>query len=110
MFKSTRVVIPVILIGDCRVGKTSFLKRLVQEDKPFARDTPPTIGVEYATKNIRIPNINKEIKAQIWDTCRFNPTQRGRRSTSPSHPPITGNPKEPFSSSTSPPGNPSTTS
>ena len=59
MFKSKLSIIIVILIGDCRVGKTSFLKRLVQEDKPFQRDTPPTIGVEYATKNIRIPHLNK---------------------------------------------------
>jgi hypothetical protein len=29
------------------------------DDKPFVKETPPTIGVEFATKNIRVPQLNK---------------------------------------------------
>jgi GTPase SAR1 family protein len=59
----------VILIGDCRVGKTSLLNRVIGKDKTSSRHYPPTIGVEYATTIMRLPNSNKELKIQIWDTC-----------------------------------------
>ena len=40
----------VILIGDVSVGKTSMLHRFLKNSLP--KSTSPTIGVEFATKNV----------------------------------------------------------
>ena len=57
----------VILIGDISVGKTSLLARYQKEDvKP--RDAGPTIGVEFATKEVTVRD-GSVVKAQIWDTA-----------------------------------------
>ena len=57
----------VILIGDISVGKTSLLQRYQKEDaKP--RDLGPTIGVEFATKEVSVQD-GQIVKAQIWDTA-----------------------------------------
>ena len=57
----------MILIGDISVGKTSLLQRYQKEDaKP--RDAGPTIGVEFATKEVSVRD-GSVVKAQIWDTA-----------------------------------------
>lgn len=60
----------VILIGNCKVGKTSLLNFLTQR-KSNQKDPTPTIGVEYAPLNLRV-GIN-DIRVNIWDTCNKIP-------------------------------------
>lgn len=54
----------IILIGDTGVGKTHLVHQYVKRVIP--KTVSPTIGVEFATKLIKINN--EEIKAQFWDT------------------------------------------
>lgn len=55
----------IVLIGDTAVGKTNLLSRFVLNK--FDLESKSTIGVEFATKNVKISG--KQIKAQIWDTA-----------------------------------------
>ncbi|XP_057753017.1 ras-related protein RABA6a [Arachis stenosperma] len=54
-----------VLIGDSGVGKSNLLSRFAKDE--FRFDSKPTIGVEFAYRNIKIAD--KLIKAQIWDTA-----------------------------------------
>ncbi|KAI3710210.1 hypothetical protein L2E82_39984 [Cichorium intybus] len=55
----------VVLIGDSGVGKSNLLSRFSKNE--FSLDSKSTIGVEFATRSIRIDG--KVIKGQIWDTA-----------------------------------------
>jgi len=54
-----------ILKGDSGVGKTNLLSRFTKNE--FNLESKPTIGVEFATKTIKVAT--KTIKCQIWDTA-----------------------------------------
>ncbi|XP_055828417.1 ras-related protein RABA6a-like [Solanum dulcamara] len=54
-----------VLVGDSAVGKSNLLSRFARDQ--FQLDSKPTIGVEFAYRNIRVGD--KLIKAQIWDTA-----------------------------------------
>ncbi|XP_061359528.1 ras-related protein RABA6b-like [Gastrolobium bilobum] len=54
-----------VLIGDSGVGKSNLLSRFAKDE--FRLDSKPTIGVEFAYRNIKVRD--KLIKAQIWDTA-----------------------------------------
>ncbi|GLU18325.1 hypothetical protein SLE2022_346310 [Rubroshorea leprosula] len=54
-----------VLIGDSAVGKSNLLSRFSKDE--FRLDSKPTIGVEFAYRNVRIAD--KIIKVQIWDTA-----------------------------------------
>ncbi|KAL1356899.1 hypothetical protein HN51_008891 [Arachis hypogaea] len=54
-----------VLVGDSGVGKSNLLSRFAKDE--FLLDSKPTIGVEFAYRNIRVKD--KLIKAQIWDTA-----------------------------------------
>ena len=54
----------VVLIGDSGVGKSNLLSRFTRNE--FNLESKSTIGVEFATRSIRVDE--KTIKAQIWDT------------------------------------------
>ncbi|KAL0090737.1 GTP-binding protein [Phycomyces blakesleeanus] len=54
----------LVLIGDSGVGKSNLLSRFTTNE--FNLESKSTIGVEFATKNIK--HENHVIKAQIWDT------------------------------------------
>ncbi|XP_031269087.1 ras-related protein RABA6b-like isoform X2 [Pistacia vera] len=54
-----------VMIGDSAVGKSNLLSRFAKDE--FRLDSKPTIGVEFAYKNIKVGD--KLIKAQIWDTA-----------------------------------------
>ena len=56
----------IILIGNMSVGKTCLLTQFVQKTLP--KNTVPTIGVEFATKNVTLKD-GGVVKAQIWDTA-----------------------------------------
>ncbi|KAM3129077.1 Ras- protein yptc6 [Paramecium bursaria] len=55
----------IVLIGDSGVGKSNLLQRFTKND--FSLESRPTIGVEFATKTLKV--VNKSIKCQIWDTA-----------------------------------------
>ncbi|KAJ9553727.1 hypothetical protein OSB04_017772 [Centaurea solstitialis] len=54
-----------VLIGDSAVGKSNLLSRFAKDE--FHLDSKPTIGVEFAYRNIKVGD--KMVKAQIWDTA-----------------------------------------
>jgi small GTP-binding protein len=58
-------LLKLILVGDSGVGKTNLLSRFTHDE--FHADSKSTIGVEFATKTLRIDE--KVVKAQIWDTA-----------------------------------------
>lgn len=47
------------------MGKSNLLSRFARDE--FSLDTRSTIGVEFATKTVRVDG--KLVKAQIWDTA-----------------------------------------
>jgi GTPase SAR1 family protein len=55
----------VVLIGDSGVGKSNLLSRFARDE--FSLETRSTIGVEFATKTVRVDD--RLVKAQIWDTA-----------------------------------------
>jgi len=62
----------IVLIGDAGCGKTSLMKRFV--DDIFHCDTLTTIGVDFSIKTLTIDGAT--VKLQIWDTAgqeRFAP-------------------------------------
>lgn len=65
MFHLLTVLSLVVLIGDSAVGKSNLLLRYTHNK--FEADSRETIGVEFATRSIRVAD-GKTIKAQIWDT------------------------------------------
>ena len=56
----------LVVVGDATVGKSSFLKRIVNGD--FNEITEPTVGVDFFTYTVTLPN-GKIIKSHIWDTA-----------------------------------------
>ncbi|KAF8650651.1 hypothetical protein AX16_005131 [Volvariella volvacea WC 439] len=60
-------VLKFIITGDAAVGKSSLLVRLT--DQRFLANPDPTIGVEFGSKLISVPEENKIIKLQCWDTA-----------------------------------------
>ena len=54
------------MVGNKKVGKTSFVIRYTKNILP--KEIPPTICIEYATKQILLDNGRGIVKAQIWDT------------------------------------------
>ncbi|KAJ6759858.1 RAS-RELATED PROTEIN RABA6B [Salix purpurea] len=65
IFVSEEESLLAVLIGDSAVGKSNLLSRFSRDE--FRLDSKPTIGVEFAYRNIRVGD--KLIKAQIWDTA-----------------------------------------
>ena len=55
----------ILTIGESDVGKTSILRRFVQNK--FVKNHLSTIGIDYHTKTLHI--YGKEIKLRIWDTA-----------------------------------------
>ncbi|TFK61715.1 ras-domain-containing protein [Pluteus cervinus] len=60
-------VLKFIITGDASVGKSSLLVRLT--DQRFLANPDPTIGVEFGSKLINIPEEEKVVKLQCWDTA-----------------------------------------
>ncbi|KAI8349634.1 GTP-binding protein [Choanephora cucurbitarum] len=54
----------IVIIGDSGVGKSNLLLRYTSDE--FMEDSRSTIGVEFATKSLKIND--SFVKAQIWDT------------------------------------------
>ncbi|KAL5463159.1 hypothetical protein EMCRGX_G032035 [Ephydatia muelleri] len=63
---SPKVFTKIVLVGDCRVGKSSILLRLVEGQLP--PDGPPqTLGIDYRTHSIDIDG--EKVDLRIWDTA-----------------------------------------
>lgn len=60
-------VLKFVIIGDAAVGKSSLLVRLT--DQRFLSKPDPTLGVEFGSKLIAIPEEGKTVKLQCWDTA-----------------------------------------
>ncbi|KAF9462745.1 P-loop containing nucleoside triphosphate hydrolase protein [Collybia nuda] len=60
-------VLKFIITGDAAVGKSSLLIRLT--DQRFLANPDPTLGVEFGSKLITIPEEDKIVKLQCWDTA-----------------------------------------
>ncbi|KAF8231043.1 ras-domain-containing protein [Tricholoma matsutake] len=60
-------VLKFIITGDAAVGKSSLLIRLT--DQRFLTNPDPTLGVEFGSKLITVPDENKIVKLQCWDTA-----------------------------------------
>jgi len=60
-------VLKFIITGDASVGKSSLLIRLT--DQRFLSNPDPTLGVEFGSKLISIPEDDKIVKLQCWDTA-----------------------------------------
>jgi len=60
-------VLKFIITGDAAVGKSSLLIRLT--DQRFLVNPDPTLGVEFGSKLIEIPEEGKIVKLQCWDTA-----------------------------------------
>ncbi|KIK86289.1 hypothetical protein PAXRUDRAFT_831916 [Paxillus rubicundulus Ve08.2h10] len=60
-------VLKFIITGDAAVGKSSLLVRLT--DQRFLSNPDPTLGVEFGSKLIEIPEEGKVVKLQCWDTA-----------------------------------------
>lgn len=65
-------IFKIVIIGDATCGKTSLMKRYVDDE--FHEQSLTTIGVDFKLKTISLDGSN--IKLQIWDTAgqeRFAP-------------------------------------
>ncbi|XP_041374505.1 GTP-binding protein ryh1-like [Gigantopelta aegis] len=56
----------VVLLGSMAVGKTSLVKKFCFDK--FKNNQPSTIHVDFATVKVLLPDMNKPIVLQIWDT------------------------------------------
>jgi small GTP-binding protein len=65
MSDDTNLLFKVVIIGDSGVGKSNLMTRYTSND--FSAETPPTIGVEFMTKQVRVEG--RDAKVQIWDTA-----------------------------------------
>lgn len=63
-------IVKVVLCGQAGVGKTSLLKRIVNDDTDPVRDNEkPTIGVDFKTLQLSSRKTGNTIRFQIWDTA-----------------------------------------
>ena len=61
------ILIKLVILGDASVGKSNFLCRFV--DGEFNPVHVATVGFDFKSRVWEIPNINKKVKIQIWDTA-----------------------------------------
>ncbi|MFX1519316.1 MAG: Rab family GTPase [Promethearchaeota archaeon] len=66
MSRDHKFIFKVIVVGDAAVGKTSLMFRFVHGT--FQKDYKMTIGVNFATKMIRLDD-GVNVKLSIWDTA-----------------------------------------
>ena len=65
MIEKFNYIFKIIIIGDCKVGKSCLQLRFTQDIFKYNHDV--TIGVEFGNKIINLDN--EDIKLQIWDTA-----------------------------------------
>ena len=57
----------VVLLGEAGVGKSSIIKQFVNHT--FDNDIEPSISSKINSKEIKITDINKKVKLNLWDTA-----------------------------------------
>ena len=62
---SAKVALRILMLGDSGVGKSSLMKRFI-EDK-FSPSLTSTIGIDYEQKVVDIDG--QSVKLTIWDTA-----------------------------------------
>jgi len=61
-------VVKCVLLGDTGIGKSTLLN--VFKTGHFDNTIESTIGIDFASKNITLPDYNnQQLKLQIWDTA-----------------------------------------
>lgn len=60
------VMYKILVLGESNVGKTSLIKRFVEDTFPL--DYKSTVGVDYKIKCVNI-NEHQAVKLSIWDTA-----------------------------------------
>ena len=60
-------LIKLVIIGDSGVGKSNFLFKFIEGQ--FSPAHVATIGFDYKSKIITLPQSKKKVKLQIWDTA-----------------------------------------
>jgi len=60
-------VLKFVIIGDASVGKSSLMVRLT--DQRFLTKPDATLGVEFGSKLMYLPDEDKTVKLQCWDTA-----------------------------------------
>lgn len=58
-------IIKIVTLGDSSVGKTSLIRRYINEE--FHAANPPTMGIDFVEKKVNYGG--ETIKLQIWDTA-----------------------------------------
>ena len=58
-------VFKIVILGDCSVGKTSFLQHYLH--KTFSEHTKSTLGIDFIQTTIQINN--QKVSLQLWDTA-----------------------------------------
>jgi Ras-related protein Rab-11A len=58
-------VFKCVILGDSGVGKSNLMSQWVKSE--FTKDSKSTIGVDFATKEIK--HENEVIKCELWDTA-----------------------------------------
>ena len=60
-------LIKLVIIGDSGVGKSNFLFKFIEGK--FSALHVATVGFDYKSKIISLPQSKKKVKLQIWDTA-----------------------------------------
>ena len=61
------ILIKLVILGNTAVGKSNFLYRFV--DGEFNPVHVATVGFDFKSRIIKVPNSKKRVKFQIWDTA-----------------------------------------
>ena len=65
--EETLTELKVVLLGNSGVGKSSIIKQFVTHT--FDPDISSSISSKYISKEIKIEDINKTVKFNLWDTA-----------------------------------------
>jgi small GTP-binding protein len=76
--KSTKnLVLKLALLGDPAVGKTSLINQYIQHR--FKKSYQPTLGVNIVVKELKIEEINANIRLVLWDIAGQDKYDLSRR-------------------------------
>ncbi|MHA1298794.1 MAG: Rab family GTPase [Candidatus Helarchaeota archaeon] len=65
MQRKQHYVFKILLLGDGGVGKTSLLRRFI--DNTFNPDYKSTIGVQFMTRTVELAESDRSVKLVLWD-------------------------------------------
>ena len=68
VYSHIRYKLKVVAVGDAGVGKTTFLKNMV-DDTPLVQGTTTTIGMDYFSHSLVVDDQGTTVPLQLWDTA-----------------------------------------